>query len=183
MPKHPLFYQEQPEDKRNRQESQYEEKLTSHLLTRYGLASYKSKLRQLAQKTYDDSRLKVGLFVEMFDYPVQLGVVKMPVVKSCSLDKLYNRISTRKIIEHYFLARDESQSDKPFALVVPWTYIPKGMVIHERNVVIDELPSGLLKPCVRMIWTLPKKKQKRGKYLVLEPLDQFLSGIDWKYEE
>lgn len=184
MPKHPLFYQEQPEDKRNRQIAQYEEKLTSHLLTRYGLASYKSELRRAAQRAYDDSRLKVGLFIDRFNYPVQIGVTRMPLGKSCTLDKLYNKISTRKIIDEYFLQRDESpDQDKPYALILPWRYIPKGMVIHERNAIIDELPEGLTRPCVRMIWTLPKRKQKRGKYLVLEPLDQFLAGVDWKHEE
>lgn len=184
MAKHPLFYQENPEDKRNRQENEYEEKLTGHLLARYGLSSRKAELRKQCQRVYGDSRLKVAEFVNLFEFPVDLTVTRIPgTVRNCALDKLFNKISTRKLVEHYFEARQESQSEKPFALVTPWTYIPKGMVLHEKSVAIDALPEGLTKPCVRMIWTLPKSKQKYGRYLVLEPVDSFLAGLNWSYSE
>jgi hypothetical protein len=182
---HPLFFKEEPEDKRNRQEVAYDEKLTGHMLARYGLSSHKSALRRVCHEVYQDNRLRIEQFVQMFNYPVNMRVAKIPgTVRNCTLDRLYNHISTRKLIEHYFTVRSEIEDEqgRSFALVTPWTYIPKGMVLHERSVIVDELPIGLKKPCVRMIWTLPKRQQKRGKYLVLEPLDQFLAGFDWKYE-
>lgn len=185
---HPLFFKEEPEDRRAHQEQQYEEKLVGHLLSYYKLSSYKSYMRNQAQKRFGKTGLRLDLFVDMFGYyPVRLGVAKIPgTVKNCTVDRLFNKMSTRKIVEHYLTALEEQPDDgqqRPFALVFPWTFIPKGMVLHNRRVTIDEHISGLKKPCVRITWTLPAKKRRHGAYLTFEPLDQFLATIAWEPQE
>jgi hypothetical protein len=183
---HPLFYQEDPEQNRLRQESEYEEKLVGHLLTKYGLGSYKAWLRKQATHKYGDTHLRLSDLVEYFgQFPVYMAVTKIPgLTKNCTVDKLFNKMPTRKMVEIYTAMRDElvpeEYQDMPFALAFPWPYIPKGFVLHDKAVTIDEIIPGLSKPCVRMIWTLSKRKQRYGKYLVLEPIDQFVAGIKWE---
>lgn len=194
---HPLMFKPDPEDDHNRQEVEYEEKLVGHLLTYYGLAAYKSMLRQKGQREFGATNLRLSVFLDMFGtYPAILTVAKIRgLARNCTIDKLFNNMPTRKLIEQYLLLRNESCSAEtgyydetspyytgPFAMVVPWPYIPKGMVVHDKAVPIDECPSGLKKPCVRLIWTLSKKYQKHGKYLVIEPLDQFLASFSWTPE-
>lgn len=180
---HPLFYKPDPEDDRRQKEKQYEEKLVSHLLAKYGLSSYKAKLRNQARSLYGDIGLRLSMFVDAFGaFPVNMAVCRIPgTVKNCALDKLFNKISSRKVVEHYFTCLDELEDpqQRPLALVFPWTYIPKGMVLHNHPVAIDEPMTGLTKPVVRLIWTLPQRRQKQGTYLVLEPLDQFLAQLNW----
>lgn len=182
---HPLLFKEEPEDRKARQEAEYEERLVGHLLSRYGLSSYKNWLRK-QNNASGTSVLTLPPFLEHFgQFPVYLSVAKIPgVTKNCTVDKLFNKMSTRKIVDVYATMRDElvpeHYQDYPFALVFPWPYIPKGMVLHDKSVTLDELPVGLKKPCVRLVWTLSKRKQRYGKYLVLEPLDQLLAAITWE---
>ena len=180
------MYREDPEERKAKQAAEYEEKLVGHLISRYGLSSYKSWLRKQSQQQTGSSLLTMNSFLDSFgQFPVYMAVTKIGgLIKNCALDKLYNKMSTRKMIEAYVTMRDELvpdyYQDYPFALVFPWPYIPKGMVLHDKGIDIEVLPEGLKKPCVRLVWTLSKRKQRYGKYLVLEPVDQFLAGIRWE---
>jgi hypothetical protein len=184
---HPLLReQEDPDEKRARQEAEYEEKLVGHLMAHYKLSSYKSYLRKEIARRFGTSRLMLSEFLNQFNnFPVYMAVAKIPgLIKTCTVDMLYNKFSTRKMVERYTELRDEivpeEYVDLPFALAFPWPYIAKGMVLHDKHVAIDEILPGLDKPCVRMIWTLSKRKQRYGQYLVMEPMDQFLAGLNWE---
>jgi hypothetical protein len=185
---HPFMYRETPEERRAAREAEYEEKLVAKLISRYGLSRFKSRLRTTAQKALGTSLLKFSIFSDMFEsFPVRLAVARLPNnFKDFNLSLLFSKISTRKIIEHYFALRDELQddgTDKPLALVMPWPKVPKGLVIHTRELITDELPSDVDKPCVRLVWTLNKRRRKYGARLIVEPFDQFLSGLNWCYED
>jgi hypothetical protein len=170
---HPLFFRENPDDDQAYKEKKYEEKLVSHLMAMYGLAGHKSKLRQECRRRFGDTNLRLSVFVDFFgSFPVNMSVCRIPgTVKNCALDKLFNKITSRKVTEKYMTLLDELEDpqQRPLALVFPWTFIPKGMVLHNRQVPVDQSLTGLKKPVVRLIWTLPEKKQKKhGNYLVME---------------
>lgn len=181
---HPLFFREEPEDIRARQEYEYEEKVVGHMLAYYGLSSAKSTIRNLTLKATGQLRLSFAGFTEHFaDFPVHMGVTKQPgLAKQCRIDRLFNKVSTRKVVEHYLLYKEEldNEDGKPVALVFPWVHIPKGMVLHNKHIDISSVPDKLKKPCVRLVWSLSDRlKKKHGDHLTFEPLDQFLASLAW----
>lgn len=184
MPKHPLMYDESPEDRKARRRDEYEERLVGQLISRYGLSKFKGALRRQAQQDFGTARLTMYAFMEHFGFPIHLSVDRFGhIAKECTVDKLFNNFSTRRMTKTWFELREEAvENDKAFGLVMPWPYVSKGMVLHDYPVVHDELLPELKKPLVRVTWTLPKSKRKFGDYLTLEPIDQLLTSLNWKPE-
>lgn len=198
MSKHPLDFSDDLVDSEDQKEARYEDRIVSYLTYRYNLSRYKSTLLTAAQRRFGRPQLLLSVFLDQFPtFPVFLASAKIPYIQEdCSMGRLLLRMSTRKIIQRYQQTIEEDLvpeafQGKPFGLVFPWPRVEHGLILHDRPVDFQALPTSTTKPTVRIVWTLPRQKRtwmnKRCHYptphLTIERLEQFVDNLSWSPEE
>lgn len=179
MTKHPLSGLHQ--DKKlswGRKEAAYEEKVVGYLLSKYKIASVKQELLRAQYSATGIRQLTLMQFFNRFgNFPIYLQSGLIPYISSdCAVDKLFNRFTTRKIVNMYDELDDsvpEEFEAWPRGLVTNWTYISRGLVLH--NMAPDMESKG-----VRMVWSDGGTKKKHAKHFTLEPLPQLLDNLAWE---
>ena len=185
MSRHPLAFEETPEERNARQQSAYEDKLTAYLLGQYKLTNHKAAML----KETDDHLLYLDQFVRRFGFPVYLAAGVIPWSHSdLTLDKLFNNFTTRKIKTRYEELEEEIIPEEyqgyPFGLVVKHPQISRGLILHNAAVDFTTAPKQE-KPCVRLVWAPTKRTRNVPglSYMTLEPFPQFIAALNWENEE
>jgi hypothetical protein len=185
--KHPLAFDESPEERQARRQGAYDDKLAAYLLGRYQLTSHKGDMLRETHAVSGAYRLTLNQFVDRFNFPVFLAsdVIEWHS-KNLTIATLFNNFTTRKIVKLYDELAEEAvpdeYADAPFGLVFAWTKVSRGLILHNAVSDISMPPLDLKKPCVRVIWT-PTERTRRvagTSYLTVEPLEQFLAALDWE---
>jgi len=182
MDAHPLsgLHHETMEEAQHRRESSFEEKIIRKILGDNRMASAKVPLMREQYNAHTNRRLTFFNFHNMFpSFPVYLLAADVPYVyKDCSVEKLFNRFSTRPFVSRYLeLAEEEIPEEFEghyTGMVFPFKGVTRGLILHDKAPDLTVKPKGYKQSCVRMIWTIPGATD----YMVLEPFDLFLKSID-----
>lgn len=187
---HPLAFNESPEERQSRRQGAYADRMVNFMLSRYKLTRFRTTMQAAARSSTGNYRLTLDQFAKTFNFPVYLFADVIPwVTRDMTLDKLFNHFTKRKILTRYEELSSEFTPEEydgmPSGLIFKWPKISRGLILHNRVTDISEPPSGLTRPCVRMIWS-PTTRTRRNiagtRYLTLEPLEQFLAGVNWEPE-
>lgn len=169
--------------------SGFEHTVTKYLLQFYKLQKYKSEVEAVRDHKTGESGLSIaGFFARFPDFPVYLITDRLPYIHhDLQVAALFKSMQRRRIVQRFDdLVSDEvpeDYSDGNVGVVFSYPPISRGMILHNASEsVTDYVKYAADKPCVRLIWPLSGKREQRyGPLLVLEPFQQFLSGLrDWE---
>lgn len=155
-------------------ENVFEEECVKYLLGRFDMASVRFELLRKHKLATGENRLTLHDFCLHYDsFPLAMDALVTKVSRSDRLSALYKDFGQRPVMKKWRELRSELPQElkgRPFALVVKWPYMSRGLVFHTLG---DLGING-----VRLHW------RERRFELYVEPFEQVVAWLktNWSPE-
>lgn len=145
----------------------FEEEIVKQLLTAYGIQNVKFELLRRAEADIGRKVLNLIGFCSYFDdFPVALQSLADKFTLSDKLHFLLQDFENRAPVQKFLEMRRELPDElrgRPFALVLKWPYMPRGLVVHTLG--DTDIPGSRI------------TFRKKGLQIGAEPFPQFLKWL------